>query len=333
MKRKALFIPAAVILILLAGYLAGPRMPRPTFSAELPESPVTAELAAQMIHAAEAGITNVRPGNTSFISWADDSLRQKTPWALLYLHGFSASPREGDPVNRHVGAAFGMNVYVPRLAEHGLDTPDALLNMTPDRLWESALDALSKARALGDQVVIMGTSTGGTLALKLAAEYPDQVDALVLCSPNVRIFDKTAALLSKPWGLQIGRMVMGGDYRELEPDPQTDPFWYSRYRVEALVYLQQLIDATMKARVFNQVQQPVYLAYYYRDADNQDQTVSVEAMHWMFDNLGTEQALKKSEAFPDAGAHVICCDLTSDSWQEVEAGITRFLKETVIHHP
>ena len=239
---------------------------------------------------------------------------------------------EGNPVHVNVGKDLGMNVYVPRLAEHGLETSDALLNMTPDNLWMSALDAFSKARALGDQVILMGTSTGGTLALKLAAEFPDQVFALVLCSPNVRIFDKTASLLSKPWGLQIARKVMGGDYRTLEPDPKTDPYWYNQYRVESLVYLQQLIDETMKASVFERVTQPVYTACYYKDEEHQDQTVSVEAINWMFDNLGTPADQKELVYFPEAGAHVICCDLTSPAWQDVQTGIQGFLKKLITSH-
>lgn len=327
MKRKRFLIPVGIILVLAIAYLLGPTMPKPEFSDDFPESPASPTLAAEVVAAGEAGIPNIRPGNASFIDWYNDSLKNPTDYVLLYLHGFSASPMEGHPVHVQVGEALGMNVYVPRLVEHGLETRDPLLNMTPDRLWTSTKEALSIALALGDQVIVMGTSTGGTLALKLAAEFPEKVTALVLCSPNVRMYDKSAALLSRPWGLQIARAVMGGDYRVIELDPDIDSYWYSTYRVESLVYLQQLIAETMKASVFQSVNQPVYTGYYYKDEENQDKTVSVEAIRWMFNTLGTPEAQKELTAFPEAGSHVICSDLTSGSWEDVQAGILSFLKE------
>jgi len=327
MKRKGLFIPLAIILVLIAIYMSGPKMPKPEMSAKLPDQVANTVLAEELILAGEAGITNVRPGNQSILAWYDDSLKTKTEYCLLYLHGFSASPFEGNPVHVNFGKSLGMNVYVPRLAEHGLITDDALLNMTPDRMWESAKDALVLARALGDKVIIMGTSTGGTLALALAAQFPDKVDGLIMFSPNVKIYDKTASLLGKPWGLQIARAVMGGDYRVLEPDPETDAYWYNKYRVESLVYLQQLIDVTMTSKVFKKVTQPIFVAYYYKDEEHQDNTVSTKAIEWMFDNMGTAPDKKQIQAFPEAGAHVICNSLTSDSWLEVQNAAIAFARD------
>jgi len=327
MKRKGLFIPVAIILVLFAVYMLGPRMPKPEMSTDLPTLVTNAAEAEELILAGEAGISNIRPGNQSMLVWNDDSLKTKTEYCLLYLHGFSASPFEGNPVHVNFGKALGMNVYVPRLAEHGLITEDALLNMTPDRLWESAKDALVIARALGDKVIIMGTSAGGTLALALAAKFPDMVDGLIMFSPSVKIYDKTAILLGKPWGLQIVRAVMGGDYRVLEPDLETDPYWYNKYRVESLVYLQQLLDATMTSKEFAKVTDPVFVGHYYKDEENQDNTVSVPAIQWMFENLGTSEEFKQIFSFPEAGAHVICNSLTSDSWLEVQNSAIAFARD------
>lgn len=329
MKRKGLFIPLTIILVLFAIYMLGPTMPKPVMSNDLPAQVSNAALAEELILAGEAGVSNIRPGNQSMLVWFDDSLKTKTEYCLLYLHGFSASPFEGNPVHVNFGKTLGMNVYVPRLAEHGLITEDALLDMTPDRLWESAKDALIMARALGDKVLIMGTSTGGTLALALAARFPDMVDGLIMFSPNVKIYDKTASLLGKPWGLQIARAVMGGDYRVLEPDEETDPFWYNKYRVESLVYLQQLLDATMSAKEFAKVTQPVFVGYYYKDEEHQDNTVSTKAIEWMYDNLGTSPEMKQIQAFPEAGAHVICNNLTSENWIDVLNASIEFAKEII----
>jgi len=304
-------------------------MPKPNLLLNPIEVPSNPGLAADMIAATESGITNIRPGNQSELYWSNDSLQDKTAYCLLYLHGFSASPMEGNPVHIDVAKEMGMNVYIPRLAAHGLNVEEALLDMTPDRLWESAKQALAMASALGEKVILMGTSTGGTLALMLAAHYPDDIAALVLYAPNVRLFDKTAFLLDKPWGLQIARLVMGGDYREPEMKPAEIPFWYSKYRIESLVYLQQLITQGMKSVTFEKVTVPVFTGYYFKDEDNQDNTVSVDAIHWMFDNLATDPSKKVEVAFPEAGVHVICSNLVSGAWEDVEQETVKFLKEVL----
>ena len=113
--------------------------------------------------------------------------------------------------HRRFAKEFGCNLFLSRLADHGIDTTEALLQFTPDRVWESAKEALAIGKKLGDKVIVLSTSTGGTLALMLAAEYPQDVFALINLSPNIAINDGAAFILNDPWGLQIARMVMGGN--------------------------------------------------------------------------------------------------------------------------
>jgi pimeloyl-ACP methyl ester carboxylesterase len=271
---------------------------------------------------------NIKADNESRIWWAD-SVGQRTEYVLLYLHGFSASYYEGFPVNYDLSARFGMNAYVPRLAAHGLVSEEPLLEMTPESLYRSAREALAIARVLGEKVIVMGTSSGGMLSLMLAADFPELVDALILYSPNIRIKDKAAPLLSGPWGLQIARLAFGGKYRETadDKDGKICRYWNCRYRLEAAVYLQQLVDAGMNEEAFAKVTQPVFLGYYYKDEAHQDQTVEVAAALRMFDELSTPDSLKVKRAFPEAGAHVIASELTSASVQEVESATFEFVEK------
>src|SRR5690606_40829618 len=110
----------------------------------------------------------LKPDNEARIVWADRA-GAKTEYAVVYLHGFSASQKEGDPVHRRFAAEFGCNLYLARLADHGIDTVEALINFTTDRWWASAREALVIGKQLGDKVILMSTSTGGTMALALAA--------------------------------------------------------------------------------------------------------------------------------------------------------------------
>lgn len=94
-----------------------------------------------------------------------------------------------------------------------------------------------------------------------------------------------------------------------------------------MVYLQQLVKTTMKKEVFEKVSAPVFLGYYYKDEANQDPIVLVSAMHEMFDQLSTPKELKMKQAFPEAGNHVIGCELTSGSLKEVQEACEKFGKE------
>ncbi|WP_423127675.1 alpha/beta hydrolase [Gaoshiqia sp. Z1-71] len=321
-----IFLRSLLVLFLFTLFLywVGPRPPKPVFDNRL--KPIEANLHSlePYIREKEEGLP-IKPENESKIIWDNDSLKEKTRYCLLYLHGFSASAYEGFPTHLNWARHFGANLYLPRLAAHGLDDAEPLLDMTPDRLYESAKEALQVARLLGEKVIIMSTSTGGTLSLKLAAEFPEMVDGLLLMSPNVKINNALAFLLSKPWGLQIARKTFGGKYRYINENPE-DPecdYWNCYYRLEATVYLQQLVEATMTNKLFRKVKIPVFLGYYYQDKNHQDEVVRVDAMLDMFDKLGTPDSLKRKQAF-HAGVHVIGCEMFSKTQAEVEKAMVEF---------
>lgn len=326
--KKILLITASILGIFVLVYLVGPSFPKPELSDKLPEIKVeTAGFETYL--ATKNSALKLKPDNESRIIWANDSLKAKTEYCLLYLHGFSASWYEGEPVHRDFARRYGMNLYIPLLASHGIDTTEALIDMTPDRLYESAKEALVAAQVLGQKVILMSTSTGGTLSLKLAAEFPELMAGLILLSPNVAINNSAAFLLSKPWGLQIARQVYKGNYRVTNTDFASEDcrYWNCKYRLEAVCYLQQLVESTMKKETFAQINKPVFLGYYYKDEQNQDQTVRVDAMLTMFDQLATPENLKQKTAFPEAGDHPIGSKLFSKAWQDVEKASFAFAEE------
>jgi len=324
MKTKW-YLLSIILTLLCIVWFSGPQLPEEKLNSKLPDLKVDIDTLAQWVDQREAGL-KLRPDNQARIIWANDSLREKTRFSVLYLHGFSASWYEGYPVHMEFARMLGANLYLSRLASHGIETSDPLIDMTPYRLYESAKEALIIAKALGEKVVVVGMSTGGTVALKLAADFPEWVDALVLLSPNIEIYDAGASLLSGPWGLQIAKMIGGsGKYRYLDPGSKTEQkYWYKTYRWEATVYLQQFIDMTMKRAIFAQVKQPVFLAYYYKSKKEQDKVVKVKAMLNMFEQLGTPGELKYKVALPNAGRHEIACEETSKSIEELLKEIDPF---------
>ena len=320
-----------VLFLLVIVYLLGPRPGRTNYSTEMPVVPSIDQL-EKFIATGEA-IHHLRPNNEARIVWANDSLKQKTDYAIVYLHGFTASQEEGNPVHRNIAKQFGCNLYLARLAEHGIDTSEQLVNLTVENYWKSAQQALAIGKKLGKKVILMGTSTGGTQALQLAAAYPNDVAALVLYSPNIAINDPNAWLLNDPWGLQIARLVKRTKYLVAEDDrPIYKQYWNKPYRLEATIALEEMLETTMNKETFGKVKQPTLLLYYYKDEQHQDPVVKVSAMKEMFAQLLTADSLKRAIALPLTGNHVIASPIKSKDVAGVERETSRFLEE-VLHLP
>ena len=317
-----------VLLVLVIVYFLGPHPSNPVYAKGLPTVPAIASGLETYISQQEAQ-HQIKKDNEARIVWANDSLKQKTEYALVYLHGFSACQEEGNPVHRNLAKQFGCNLYLSRLSQHGIDTADALLNMTAENLWESAKQAYAIGKQLGNKVILVGTSTGGTLALQLAAAYPE-IAGLVLLSPNIAINDPNAWLLNDPWGLQIARLVKGSKFNTGGKDtPEYKQYWNKEYRLEATVQLEEMLETTMNKATFESVKQPTLTLYYYKDEEHQDPVVKVSAMKEMMSQLGTPADLKKMIPIPEAGTHVLGSPIQSKDIISVEKEAAGFLQNTM----
>ncbi|MET4139728.1 alpha/beta fold hydrolase [Pedobacter sp. UYP1] len=321
---KILIGLGVLILLLVVVYFSGPKPVTPVYVNTLPEVPGQLTELDTYINQREAKLP-VKTANEARIVWADSTHKEQTEYALVYLHGFTASQGEGDPVHRDFARKFGCNLYLARLAGHGLKGKDAMLEFTPEKLWASTLEAYAIGKKLGKKVIIMGTSTGGALALRLAANFPE-IKGVILYSPNIAINDGSAWLTNKPWGLQLIRKVMGGMYskKTADTDPKVLQYWYSQYRLEAVPQLQEFIETSNTKQTYEQVRQPVLMLYYYKNEQHQDKTVKVDAMLNMFEELGTPAALKIKSAIPEAGTHVIGSPLLSKGVRSVESKTFNF---------
>jgi len=321
-----------VVIILVIIYVIGPRPSTPVYKTELPNVPsITAGLEAYINQ--QESQHRIKPNNEARIVWANDSLKQKTEYAIVYLHGFSACQEEGNPVHRELAKQFGCNLYLSRLSQHGIDTTDALYNMTAENLWESAKQAYAIGKQLGNKVILMGTSTGGTLALQLAAANPD-IAGLILFSPNIAINDPNAWLLNNPWGLQIARLVKGSKLNTAANNtPEYKQYWNKQYRLEATVQLEEMLETTMNNATFTAVKQPTLTLYYYKDEKHQDPVVRVSAMKDMMAALGTPADQKKMVAIPEAGSHVIASPIQSKDIVSVERETAAFMHTTLHLNP
>jgi len=318
------------LLLLIILYFLGPRPVPPKLGTDLPNVPSDPALLESYIEQKES-THKLRPDNEARIIWFNDSTKEKTEYAVVYLHGFSASQEEGDPIHINFAQKFGCNLYLSRLAEHGIDTSEQLLNMTADNLWNSAKEAYAIGRQLGKKVILMSTSTGGTLALLLAADFPD-IHSLILMSPNIAINDSKAWMLNNHWGLQVARLIKGKYNVPADTSALYKQYWNTPYRMEATVQLEELLESTMKASVFEKIRQPFLLLYYYKDDEHQDPVVKVTAMKRMFEQVSTPASLKRAVAIPEAGDHVIGSYIKSGDFQSVDNECEKFGIE-ILHLP
>jgi esterase/lipase len=315
------------ILALFVIYFLGPQPPKPVLNEVLPTVASINDLDASI---ADMEATHkIKPNNEAKIIWADSSKTQ-TEYAIVYLHGFSASQMEGDPVHQNIAKQFHCNLYLARLAEHGIDTTEDLMNLTAENYWESAKLAYAIGKQIGKKVILMSTSTGGTLALQLAANYPE-IAGLILYSPNIEIFDPSAPLLNNPWGLQIGRTVLKSNYVDIKYKDSAYPtYWNKHYRIEAVVALQNLLEATMTKATFKKIHQPTLALYYYKDEAHQDNVVKVKAIQKMMQQIATPSNLKMEMAMPNTGNHVLASPIVSKDIVSVEQATAKFMKEVII---
>ena len=276
----------------------------------------------------ENTIEGLKPGNAAKIIWAANYEYKKSPIAMVYLHGFGASHREGEPVMSQLSQKYEANVYMARLKEHGIYRENTFEYLTPENYMASAKTAIAIGKKLGEKVIVVSTSTGSTLSLALAAE-DEEIAGLVMYSPFIGLIDERMASIIQPGAKEKYIQATGSAMRTEERPVEVAKYWSVNYHVNGYVTLIKMLKDTMTPETFQKVNCPVFMGYYYKNEKEQDEVVSVAAMHTMFAALGTPEKLKQKIAFPESGNHVIACDLRSEDWEGVYRETVRFLNEVM----
>ena len=325
--KKVLFAFFLLAVALAVFFYSGPKIPSPQFKSHLPEIPADILTISNWVSEKENLVRQnggeVKENNEAQIIW-QDTIPQKTKYAIVYIHGFGASQQEGYPVHEQLADSLKANLFLSRQIGHGLANENAFEGITAETYMESAMEALAIGEKIGDQLILIGTSTGAAQALWLAANFPEKVRALILYSPYISLVDTNSEkLILGPWGKQIAQYMIGGDVnREVRPD-SVAAYWSEYYHIDAYFALFNMIHAITTTEIYQKVKCPVLMAYYYKNENEQDDVVSVAAMTDMFKQLNTTH--KKSIAFPAAGNHVIASDLRSKDWAGVRDSTLIFM--------
>ncbi|WP_416915234.1 MAG: alpha/beta hydrolase [Roseicyclus sp.] len=260
------------------------------------------------LEAREGAFDDIRAGGAARIVWAGQE-GAVTPLSVVYLHGFSAGPEEIRPVPDRVAEALGANLVYARLAGHGRSGDAMAEARAGDWVADTAL-FLEIGRRVGERVLVIGTSTGGTLAAWAMSDAAMAVDVagVVLVSPNFAVENRAGFLLEQPFARQWVPWVAGAE-RRFEPlNAGQAAHWTTRYPTVATVSLGTLLRE-MRARDLGAAGQPVLVLF----ADS-DQVVSAPATRAAMARWGGAVTLAPV-SLPEMGAdpfhHVIAGDILS----------------------
>lgn len=321
-RSTNLILPGLVGVVALGGgVLLGPR---PVVDPTLRPIELPGELDGDLetwLRVREADLGDVEPFARKSIRWLDPSTRARTPLSLVYLHGFSASRQEIAPVPERVARSLGANLFETRLRGHGRRDPDAMAEATVNDWLHDAVEALEIGRRLGDRVIVLGVSTGGTLATWLAAERAADVHALVLVSPNYRLRDPKAIALGWPWGGHLARLALGERRSIRVSNRIQDRYWTTSYPTSTLITLIGLMQWVEEVPG-EDVRVPTLVL-----ADPEDSVISPEAARERFSRFAGEPKRFVDFRSEDPGRHVLAGDaLSPGTTEEAVAEIVGFVE-------
>lgn len=329
MLRKIFLGLFATAMILVIVYMLGPKLDHQKLIIQYPEVPTRVDDLEKYLQQREDTVIGLKPGNEAYIVWADSANKHKTAYSIVYIHGFGASPMEGDPVHRFLAAHFGANLFVTRLPEHGIKRDNAMEYLTPQVLANAAGEAYNIGKSLGDEVIVIGTSMGGALTLLLASQQPD-IKAVAVYSPAIRDYGERLSAFYNPWMEKImEKTITEKKMLRQAREGEKAKYWSEDYHLNSYESLATIMYDNMNQETFKKINQPLFLGYYYDTQEKQDNVVSVPKMKEMFQEISTPEALKREKAFPKAGDHVIGSSITSGDWEGVLFSTIDFLENVV----
>ncbi|RBP50958.1 alpha/beta hydrolase [Arenicella xantha] len=273
------------------------------------------------INAAEAHFDDIIDGAEKNIRWHQNQLI-KTEYSIVYLHGFSASRQELNPLVDELADELAANVFYARLRGHGRSA-DAMLDGNVAAWQQDTLDAFKIGQLIGEKVILIGTSTGATLATWLNSQSNStQAAASILISPNFKVKSRSASMVQWRLGLWLAKQL-NGDYHSFKPHNEFHAkYWTERYPLDAVVPMLDLVDLVEEIDK-SSIKVPQLIVY-----SPNDQVVDVNKIKQVsMQFTGTKVSLVPFTSSKDPAQHVLVGDSSSpNEVADMRALIIDFLR-------
>lgn len=228
----------------------------------------------------------------SILEGAEEFTLGEGPVGALLIHGFTGSPQSMRGIGEYL-AARDVAVVCPRLPGHGTTWQDLNTKRTDD--WvEEVETAFHQLTASKDEVFLIGLSFGGTLALDLAARFPDRVAGLVTLAGFVhtkdprRFFAPIIRFIVKSLP-GVGNDIADPDLREIA---------YDRFPTAAAHWMLKMV--TRARRGLAAVTAPILIMH-----GRNDSTVAPYNAKLIHDSVGS---IDKELVYLERSNHVILLD-------------------------
>lgn len=314
--KKALLLCTLTLASLAALFSLGPV---PQVDTRLTAQALPADLERYLAQA-EASHPGITPGAEKTIIWAHPDKRQ-TDLAVIYLHGYSATRQETAPLSDQLAQQLGANLFYTRLTGHG-QAGAAMAEASAQDWLQDSQEALQIGQRLGKRVVVIGTSTGATLATWLALQHDStNVLAYIMVSPNFAPKDPAASVLTWPWSKHFVPLLLGPEHEWQPRNAEQARYWTHRYPIQALLPMMALVKY-VREQPLEQISTPILTIY-----SPDDQVVSPIEVETAFHRFGSaHKQLLALEDTQDAAHHVLAGDILSpQDTPRVQAAILRFL--------
>ena len=211
--------------------------------------------------------------------------------AVLLLQGFAGNTAELLPLGNFLKDR-GYTVLAPRLPGHGTTAEDMLRTNAED-LMDAVRDAYAVLKGFAQDIVVVGASMGGSLALLLAAEK--QGKGIVALSAPIFIVQEQGISALPP-----KEMLTPSDFtpemeRNLENVPPAANLIYHKIPLLSVYDLLDVIERTKKC--LPQITAPSLIIH-----GNADTMAAVESARYIVNHIGSS---RKEIVLLDGAGHLL----------------------------
>ena len=256
----------------------------------------------------EKEVLGLQPGVNKEVIWAEKK-GKKTKFSIIFLHGFTASKFELSPFPNAIALALNANIYNARLSGHGCGSE--ALGHVKIKDWVFDLsEALEIGRQIGEKIIIIGSSTGGTLAAVGACEK--NVSGIIFVSPNFKVRYRFFRVFTLGFA-RFWIPLIVGKYREYKPISKEHAiYWTTRYPIVAVITMATLVKKVVSQNFYKKTCPALFIV------SKEDKVVDAKKTLQIAEQWGGQSFVKlvKCGPYDDPQSHVLAGDIKSPTQTE-----------------